>query len=86
LGPVLRTVLVVASVLLIVGGVAGILATGLDPVYSVIGLAVAAGGIVAVWRLSRGIETTTETAVTSGRSRQKPISQDSEKPKLDRRL
>ena len=86
MGPVLRTVLLVASVLLIVAGVVGILATGLDPIYSIIGLVVAAIGVIAVWRLSRGLEVTSETAVNSGRSYQKPVSKDSEKPKLDRRL
>jgi len=84
-GSALRTVLIVASILLIVAGVACILATGLDPIYSVVGLVVTALGVVGVWRLGRGIETVSETA-TTGRSYQKPMSKDTEKPKLDRRL
>jgi hypothetical protein len=77
----------VVGVLLIVAGFVGILVSGLDPIYSGLGLLLAAVGAGAIWKFNQGTEKLIDPSVpTTGRSHQKPVSSNSEKPKLDRRL
>jgi len=83
---VLRTAAILLGVLIIVAGITLMLVTGLEPKMVTVGLFCTAIGAQLIWYLTKSNAGTApaETAVTAGRSYQKPLPPPAEKPKIDR--
>jgi hypothetical protein len=80
---ILRTVLILFSLLLIVGGVTLAWVTGLDPLYSAVGLLGVILGVYGCLRFNRNQEHSLDPhVITEGRSYQKPLSSAEQKESI----
>jgi hypothetical protein len=71
----LQTVILLCGVLVVVGGIVLVLVTGFDLVFGALGILIIAAGVGVMWKF-RGAAGDSEgrTAITQGRSFQKPLS------------
>jgi hypothetical protein len=70
----LQTLILLAGVLVVVGGVVLVLVTGFDLLWGSVGLLAIAGGLGLMWAFRAAASSPEHSTITSGRSFQRPLS------------